>query len=73
MDKITITSKLATEFESALEQLLFFNPLQQKILSEIMNSIEHFGQPYISTDNNTLRVQVEKLKDTQSLFALRHA
>ena len=35
-----------------------------------MNSIEHFGQPYISIDNNILRIQVEKLKDTQTLFAL---
>jgi hypothetical protein len=72
MDKITITSRLGTEFESALEQLLFFNPLQQKVLSRIMNSIEQFGQPYITIDNDTLRVQVEGLRDAQTLFALGH-
>lgn len=70
---ITITSKLGGGYRGALEELLFFNPQQQKVLAGIMHSIEAFGAPSITTDNNLLRIQVEGLKEVQTLYALTDA
>ncbi|HID48718.1 MAG TPA: hypothetical protein EYP40_03735 [Chromatiales bacterium] len=67
---ISITSQLESEYREALEELLFFNPQQKKVLAGIMNSIEAFGAPFITTNNNLLRIQVEGLKQVQTLYAL---
>jgi len=72
LKNILITSSLDGVFHSALEQLLFFNPLQQKVLPEIMHSIEQFGQPYIKIVDNKLRINIDGIQDTQTLFALGH-
>jgi len=67
---LLITSSLDAAFNSALEQLLYFNPLQQKVLPGIINSIEQFGQPFILQIENKLRISIEGVQDTQTLYAL---
>ena len=71
MANIKLTSKLDCNFRENLERLLFFNPQQKKVLSGIINSIEAFGAPHISEENNLLRIRVEGLQEVQTLYALQ--
>jgi hypothetical protein len=64
------TSILNAEYNSALEELMFFNPGQENALSAILDSIDTFGPPSVYIDRERLRVKVEKLDEVQTLFAL---
>ena len=64
------TSILALEYSKELEELLFFNPGQHTIYSAIEDSIEMFGEPFVYSDGEHLRVNVRKLDEIQALFAL---
>ena len=64
------TSVLNSEYNNALEGLMFFNPGQQNALAAILDSINTFGSPSVYIDGERLRVKVEKLEDVQTLFAL---
>ncbi|HED36452.1 MAG TPA: hypothetical protein ENJ08_19825 [Gammaproteobacteria bacterium] len=64
------TSTLNTKYCEDLERLMFFNPGQQTALAAIVDSLETFGSPSVYTDNELLRVKVEKLDEVQTLYAL---
>ncbi len=64
------TSILALEYSTELEQLLFFNAGQHAAHSAIVDSIEMFGEPFVYSDGERLRVNVRKLDEVQTLFAL---
>ena len=64
------TSKLAPEYSKELEQMLFFNSGQHAAHSAIVDSIEMFGEPFVYSDGEHLRVNVRKLDEIQTLFAL---
>ena len=64
------TSILALEYSTELEQLLFFNTSQHAAHSAIVDSIEMFGEPFVYSDGERLRVNVRKLDEVQTLFAL---
>lgn len=64
------TSILAPKYSKELEQLLFFNSGQHTAHSAIVDSIEMFGEPFVYNDGERLRVNVRKLDEVQTLFAL---
>ena len=64
------TSILNPEYREELEQLLFFNSAQHALHSAIVDSIEMFGEPFVDNDGVRLRVNVRKLDEVQTQFAL---
>ena len=67
---IGITSNLPREQRIALEQLLFFNVNQYRVLRGIQQSIETYGCPEIYEVEGTLKVRVGDLPGVQTLFAV---
>ncbi|HZE42709.1 MAG TPA: hypothetical protein VE058_02930 [Steroidobacteraceae bacterium] len=67
---IGITSKLAAEQRSALEQLLFFNVNQHRVRVGIQQSIDTYGVPEIYEQDGGLRVRVGDIAGVQTLFAI---
>jgi hypothetical protein len=70
MPSVEFSSVLPEEFRQDLETLLFFNPLQARARSGIIQSLERYGQPHVHVENGTLRVRVGDLPDVQALYAL---
>ena len=71
--RIIFSSVLAHEYREELETLMFFNPLQKKALTGINHSIAEYGVPSIVEDKGCLRISVEGLPESQSLYALDHS
>ena len=67
---IWVTSKLALEHRTALEQLIFFNANQHRVRVGIEESIATYGAPEIYEHEGSLRVRVGSVQDVQTLFAL---
>src|SRR6202021_2129241 len=67
---IGITSKLAADQRTALEQLLFFNVNQHRVRGGIQQSIETYGVPEIYEHDGGLRVRVGDIAGVQTLFAI---
>lgn len=67
---IGITSKLASQQRTALEQLLFFNVNQHRVRLGIQQSIETYGVPEIFEHEGHLRVRVGDIEGVQTLFAV---
>src|SRR5271170_8473992 len=67
---IGITSKLAADQRSALEQLLFFNVNQHRVRVGIQQSIDTYGVPEIYEHDGGLRVRVGDVAGVQTLFAV---
>ena len=63
------TSIIKPGYSKELEELLFFNPGQHIAHSEIMESIEMFGEPLVYVDGDSLRISTSKLGQVQTLFA----
>jgi len=68
--RIGFSSVLGSEYLEDLERLLFFNPQQRRALIGIHHSISEYGVPSIALDGGRLRVRVEHLPDSQTLYAL---
>ena len=68
--QIRFSSILGTDYRSELEELMFFNPQQNKALTGISHAISEYGVPVIVEDNGRLRISVEGLPESQTLFAL---
>src|ERR1700733_9080345 len=66
---IGITSKLAADQRTALEQLLFFNVNQHRVRVGIQQSIDTYGVPEIFEQDGSLRVRVGEIAGVQTLFA----
>ncbi len=71
--QIRFSSILGIEYREDLEQLMFFNPLQNKALTGINHAISEYGVPGIVEDNGHLRISVEGLPESQTLFAFDDA
>jgi hypothetical protein len=70
MKPFSITSRLGAEHRTALEQLLFFNPLQGSLEHRIVETIERYGAPDVQVREGTLRVSLGGRKDVQTIYAL---
>jgi len=69
MQEIFFSSVLKTDYYRDLQSLLFFNPQQEKVKFNIIESLEKFGQPEIVVDADFLHVKVGSFRDVQTLFA----
>ena len=63
-------SSLDPSYHSALEELVFFNPLQARAESAIIPVLEAYGLPTIISDPAGLRLSITGRDDVQCLFAL---
>ena len=72
LSEITFTSVLDSQFRQELEELLFFNPQQNKLLAGITDSINEYGVPSIHDDNGHLRIYINDLANSQTLYAIDH-
>lgn len=68
-----IKSFINNEHKEQLEKLLFFNRFQRRYLNEIDVSIKRFGLPRIIDSQKGLYVDIENLKDAQTLFVLNES
>jgi hypothetical protein len=68
---VHLTSRISPEHRAALEDLLFFNSRQHRVLDGIKYSIERYGAPEIIEREGSLRIEVPTLAEVQSLFAVR--
>jgi hypothetical protein len=65
-----ITSRLGAEHRGALEELLFFNRLQDTVRTRIVATIERYGMPQVVVRDGTLRIELDGVAEVQSVFAL---
>ncbi len=68
--RIRFTSILGHEYRDELESLMFFNPQQKKAQAGISRAIRDYGVPNIVEENGRLRISVEGLPESQTLYAL---
>lgn len=69
MQPIFFKSKIHRKYKDELESLLFFNKYQKNYIQDISKSIESYGLPKIIVEGEYLKIELEKLKDVQSIFA----
>jgi hypothetical protein len=65
-----ITSRLGAEHRAALEELLFFNRLQNAVRTRIVATIERYGMPQVVVRDGALRIELDGVAGVQSVFAL---
>ncbi len=68
--RIRFSSVLGNEYRDELENLMFFNPQQNKAQAGISHAIREYGVPNVVEDNGRLRISVEGLPQSQALYAL---
>jgi hypothetical protein len=68
--RIRFSSVLEREYRDDLEELMFFNPQQGKALTGINHAISEYGVPSVAEVDGRLRIGVEGLPESQTLFAL---
>lgn len=68
---VHLTSRLSPQYRADLENLLFFNSRQHRVLDGIKYSIARYGAPELVEREGSLRVEVPTLPEVQSLFAVR--
>jgi len=68
---VHLTSRIDPQHRAALENLLFFNSSQHRVLDGIKYSIERYGAPELVEREGSLRVEIPALPEVQSLFAVR--
>jgi hypothetical protein len=73
MTPVSFTSRIAAGHREALEQLLFFNGCQDRVVHGIVDAIDKYGPPEIVADGDWLRVKVAGLPDVQSLFVVEES
>lgn len=64
------SSVLPAEYREDLETVLYFNRLQGRARTAIVQSLEKYGQPRLGAADGFLRVSFEDVADVQTLFAL---
>lgn len=70
MQPVYFASRIKIKYKDELEQILFFNKLQKEYLTDIAKSIESYGLPRIVQDKSYIKIELENLKDVQSIFAI---
>jgi hypothetical protein len=73
MTPVSFTSRIAAGHREALEQLLFFNGCQDRVVHGIVDAIDKYGPPEIVADGDWLRAKVAGLPDVQSLFVVEES
>jgi len=67
---IHFASHVAASQRGSLEDLLYFNSCQSRVLDGIVEAVESFGPLEIYTDGERLRVRVDGRLEVQCLFAV---
>ena len=65
-----LRSQVAAQWRPALERLLFFNAGQDRVRDELAAAIERYGAMEIIEQDGRLTLRVERLPQSQSLFAV---
>ncbi len=73
ISRTRFSSMLGPEYREDLEELMFFNPQQRKALTGINHAISEYGVPSVVETNGRLRITVEGLPESQTLFALDYS
>jgi hypothetical protein len=64
------TSHLAAQFRPQLEEVLFFNPSQDRVEKDILAALGRHGMPTVVEANGRLTIRLKSGPESQSLFAL---
>ena len=70
MTRIVFTSNLPTRYRRHLEELLFFNPGQERVRAKVADINSRYGAPRIDASNGRLSVVLESSRPPQTLFVL---
>lgn len=68
--KIEFKSSVSAGHRAALERLVFFNSCQTRVWEGIVDAVEKFGPPEITTAGDRLSVRLRDLPDVQCVFAV---
>lgn len=63
-------SFVSMRFRTELEELVYFNTGQSRVLESLIEAVERFGAPEIEASGQQLRVVLHKLPEAQTLFAV---
>jgi hypothetical protein len=63
-------SFVSARFRAELEELVYFNSGQSRVLESLIEAVERFGAPEIEATGQQLRVVLRKLPEAQTLFAI---
>jgi len=66
---IVFSAVLDESYRENLENLLFFNPNQEKTIAIVAEGIRRYGKPSIATVGGRLSVALEALSGAETLFA----
>ncbi len=67
---LSVTSQVDARWHGVLERMLFFNDQQFAVRARVVAVIERYGALQIDRHGDGLRLRLEQLADTQSLFAV---
>ena len=67
---VEFKSHVSGQFRKSVEELLYFNSGQTRVLDSLMEAVERFGTPEIETSGQQLKVMLRKLPEAQTLFAV---
>lgn len=67
---VEFKSNVSSQFRKNVEELLYFNSGQTRVLESLIEAVERFGTPEIEDNGQQLKVVLRKLPDAQTLFAV---
>ncbi|MCX6154596.1 MAG: hypothetical protein NT007_10585 [Candidatus Kapabacteria bacterium] len=65
---LIFSSHISDNYLEDLEELMFFNSQQQKVVSGIQASIEKYGKPNLTVSHGLIHINIGDLHETQSIF-----
>lgn len=68
-NRVSFSSVLRQQHRRDLEELMFFNPDQDRVREGIISSVRRFGNPRIVQQGDVCRVAVGDFDDAQTLYA----
>jgi len=67
---VEFKSHVSVHFRTDLEELVYFNSGQTRVLESLIEAVERFGTPEIQTVGQKLHVVLRKQPEAQTLFAI---
>ena len=67
---VSVTSRVAARWHSAVERMVFFNEYQQSVRPRVAAAVERYGTLQLTDEKGNLRLRLERLPDAQVLFAV---
>jgi len=67
---VEFKSYVSAHFRADLEELVYFNAGQTRVLESLIEAVERFGTPEIQASGQKLSVVLRKLPEAQTLFAV---